>query len=356
MDALLEPISTEQPAGTDPRADVSPTSVYFSLKDVRATARAAERAAQVDDEPLMQHAALWRPIAEQVPAALSELGKDLELAAWFIEAQCRLLGFAGLAQGFNLAQGLIERFWDDIYPLPDEDGIETRIAPLIGLNGYGQEGSLVMPIASIPLVEGSDGSYACWQYEQACELERLDPDKQAQRIAQGAASMEMLQQACAEMSSAELIAQLTQIDAAIAAFSALTTAIDSACGEPQPTSQISQRLRKCREAFYFLAGERIERAQASEQLVVEAGSEAAPDSDTMRQPAGLDSRSAAIATLKQVAEYFRRAEPHSPMSYAIDQVIRWSDMPLPALLQELIADGDARNGFCRLAGIPINEN
>ncbi len=49
--------------------------------------------------------------------------------------------------------------------------------------------------------------------------------------------------------------------------------------------------------------------------------------------------------------FFRKTEPHSPMSYAIEQVIRWSDLSLPELLQELIQDGEARNGFFKLSGI-----
>lgn len=39
------------------------------------------------------------------------------------------------------------------------------------------------------------------------------------------------------------------------------------------------------------------------------------------------------------------------MAYAIEQVVRWSDMALPDLLEELISDGDARKGYFRLAGI-----
>ena len=65
----------------------------------------------------------------------------------------------------------------------------------------------------------------------------------------------------------------------------------------------------------------------------------------------LQQREQAIQTLVQVSEFFRKTEPHSPMSYAIDQVVRWSELSLPELLQELIADQDARKGFFRLTGI-----
>lgn len=67
--------------------------------------------------------------------------------------------------------------------------------------------------------------------------------------------------------------------------------------------------------------------------------------------AQLNSRQEAINHLKTVATFFKTTEPHSPMAYGIEQVIRWSEMPLPDLLKELIADGEARKGYFRLVGI-----
>ena len=69
----------------------------------------------------------------------------------------------------------------------------------------------------------------------------------------------------------------------------------------------------------------------------------------------MNSRTQAIEQLDLVAEFFRKTEPHSPMSYAIEQVVRWSGLSLPELLQELITDGDARNGYFKLSGIKTEE-
>ena len=63
-------------------------------------------------------------------------------------------------------------------------------------------------------------------------------------------------------------------------------------------------------------------------------------------------RDDAIRTLKQVADFFRRTEPHSPISYSLDQAVRWGRMSLPDLLGELIDDDTTRAGLFRLAGIP----
>jgi type VI secretion system protein ImpA len=52
-----------------------------------------------------------------------------------------------------------------------------------------------------------------------------------------------------------------------------------------------------------------------------------------------------------VADFFRRSEPHSVLSYALDQVVRWGKMTLPELLTELLPDEAPRKNLFRLAGI-----
>ena len=56
--------------------------------------------------------------------------------------------------------------------------------------------------------------------------------------------------------------------------------------------------------------------------------------------------------LQEIAEYFRRTEPHSPIPYSLEQAVRWGRTPLPELLEELIPDPGGREHYFRLAGIP----
>ena len=70
----------------------------------------------------------------------------------------------------------------------------------------------------------------------------------------------------------------------------------------------------------------------------------------------IDSRAEALAELRRLSDFFLKTEPHSPVSYAIRQAVRWSDMSLPELMQELIDDGGARSGFYRLTGVPAPES
>ncbi|MGF1702377.1 type VI secretion system protein TssA [Photobacterium makurazakiensis] len=355
FDALEAPILGGIPTGEDPRNDVSPYSVYFSLKDIRNTARAAERNALVDNEPLFNFAHQWQDILDRVPSLLTTQCKDLEYSAWFIEALTRNYGFKGLTIGFQTAAILIREFWQDLYPTPDEDGLETRIAPLIGLNGTDSEGTLLMPIACIPLTDhGDEQAYSLWEYEQALEIDRFDEDKKQQRLRSGGIVFQDVLNA-AKSSESTFYQQLYKdIQSSIDAYSTLVELMDSACGMPLPTSKITKRLQTCLEAVTYLAGDKLQPEIVTNSGVLE------PSSDDEKVPNEalnqLNSRLEAINNLKQIAEYFKQTEPHSPMAYAIDQVVRWSGMSLPDLLEELISDGDARNGYFRLVGISSENN
>jgi len=49
-------------------------------------------------------------------------------------------------------------------------------------------------------------------------------------------------------------------------------------------------------------------------------------------------RADALRRLEALAVYFRRTEPHSPVSYLVQRAVRWGEMPLEAWLQDVIND------------------
>src|SRR5271155_2645641 len=129
IDSLLKPLSESAPAGVDLRADVSPASIYYRLKDARSAARAAERRADSEGgtSGLLPE---WQTILTLAPKSLTENSKDLEVIAWYIEGLVRADGFAGLRDGLRLVRGLVEQYWERFFSLADEEGLATRLAPL----------------------------------------------------------------------------------------------------------------------------------------------------------------------------------------------------------------------------------
>jgi type VI secretion system protein ImpA len=52
----------------------------------------------------------------------------------------------------------------------------------------------------------------------------------------------------------------------------------------------------------------------------------------------IKSRQDALKRLSEVAEFFRKTEPHSPVSHLVSRSVKWGNMSLENLLQELIKD------------------
>jgi type VI secretion system protein ImpA len=266
-----------------------------------------------------------------------------------------------LRDGFRLLRELIERFWDNLYPLPDEDGLHGRLAPLAGLNGEGSDGVLIRPIFNVPLT--SDGniqalSYA--DYQQAADLSRLtDPDKRAQRISQGAITSQMFDQAILETSAEVLHNHMDDVLAALSEFEQLGAELDGRCGNDErghslapPSSSIRQALESCRDLLQSVCQGRLPEEAADKPLGEEAADGVAPPEGQTKKMAGpIQSREDAFRSLLLVADFFKRTEPHSPISYALEQAVRWGRMSLPDLLVELIPEEQSRLQLFKLVGI-----
>lgn len=356
IEALLGPISDERPVGDDPRLDSSPTSLYYQIKDARNQARAAERQQLMTGEG---EPADWGPLLELVPEALGSTAKDLELTTYFIEALCRDFGFAGLRDGFRLVRELVDRFGDDIYPTPDEDGLETRLAPLTSLNGDGGDGTLIAPIRMIPITQSPDGSrFGLADYQQAQNLERLTGEARDRQLEQGIPTPATVRAAAAQTNVAFFQTLQEDLDAALAELQNMTQTLDRRYGsDSPPTGTIESVLKEIQTTLQALAGDRLAMAAEDEAADgAEADAASAAVATTGAKPAGpsgsIETREDAFRQILRVAEFFRRTEPHTPISFALERVVRWGRMPLPELLRELIGDEGSVHEMFKLVGIP----
>jgi type VI secretion system protein ImpA len=357
---LLAPIPGAKPTGMDLRAVSSPNSAYYAIKDARNAARAAERQLVLEgDEPTAP--ADWRLVLRHATNALAEQTKDLEITAYLIEALIRLHGFAGLRDGFRLARELVEQYWDGLYPLPDEDGLETRVAPLTGLNGDDAEGTLLVPITRVPITEATSvGRLDSTHYQQAVALGKLaDAKVRDQKIAEGALTLEAFQKAVGESSAPFYHNLVEDLGQCAEEFTQLGAALDARCdGRAPPASQIRRALELCLDVIKDVARAKLAAAPRPAEVATANGapetvsrSIAGPGS----APDGLRSREDAFRHLLHVAAYFQRTEPQSIVPHALEQVVRWGRASLLELLTELIPDDTPRNLFCKQVGIKVAE-
>lgn len=353
FESLLAPITADQPTGTDPRADRSPSSPYYLLKDLRSRASNAERqqrAGQGNGEKID-----WESVAKAATSILATQAKDLEVTAWLIEALLRQHGFAGLRDGFRVARELVEKYWENLYPTPDEeDGVARRVAAFVGLNGEDRDGVLIFPINITPITgAGSVGPLGRSAFLQAAELEGIaDPAVQATRVSRGATTMETMRRAIGETKDEKLREIYSDLKSALDEFERLTEALDSRAGSASPpTSTIRLALEGCIEAMEQLAKERLEPPPPPIETMEESQSSSQPDQGGLMMNGSIHNREAALQALSAVAKFFRQTEPHSPVSYAVEQAVRWARLPLPNLLAELIPEETSRRHLFTLAGI-----
>ena len=360
LEALLRPIREDAPAGDNLRADPSPTSPYYQIKDARNAARVAERTALQSDDPMSVPSGDWVAVLELAPKLLGQASKDIEVAAWMIEALLRREGFQGLRRGFELVRRLVEDFWDDLYPRPDEEGLETRVAPLTGLNGDDSEGTLIVPIGMVPLLVDGKGPLTTWHYRVAREGSAIvDPEARQRRLDAGAVPLERFSAAVAMSDPGELFATLDEVSACLAEWGQLTAALDARCGsDSPPSSNVRQALQDVLDCMEFLTKDVRRPSEADEAAATGQGSggEAAPTAQQVSAPGVIATRNDAIDAMRRAGEFFRRTEPHSPVPYVVDQALRWAQMPLHVLVSELITDSNALAQFQMRTGIPASND
>ena len=364
FDRLLAPIPGENPAGRPLRADFSPTSLYQAIKDSRSAARAGERNAAWSDESDTQdgdHRAHWKRLLELAPKAIAEESKDFEIAAWLSEALVRQYGYAGLRDGFRLMRELAETFWDNLYPLPDEEGLSTRTAPLAGLNGEESDGVILAPIAGVPVTAaGSCRALTLADHRRAIDLDRLsDPDKRAQRIEQGTVTLQTFDKAVLETPAEFYRGLLADLEACSLEFEKLCAVMEEKCGKDEnghslapPSSAIREALETSRSELRSIARHVFPAEDGATSAADSEGAALVPlNSQSPKFASVVRTREDAFRALLQVADYFKRTEPHSPVAYALEQAVRWGRMPLPELLTELIPEQGAREQIFKVVGI-----
>lgn len=356
ISSLLEPISPENAAGADPRKDLSHTSAYSIAREARQSARALERT-NLFDNKTSQADESWRKVLDIAPKILITQAKDLEVACWYTEALIRKAGFQGLRDGFEIIRELIEKYWNDLYPQPDEDGIETRVAPIAGLNGEGAEGVLLAPIRSSFLTENTQhGQYSFWQYKQALDIQRIsDESTRSERAAKLGFSLDDIQKAIDESSPQFFVDLRDDLSQCLDSYRLINQMLSEYCGarHAPPTSNIISQLEETLGVVKHVAKHKLP-ATAVEPTSAEPASTVAATPTTTSGP--IKSREEAFRQLQYIAMFFRNTEPHSPISYLLDKAVKWGNLPLGDLIRELIPDPQAREVYSSLTGVVTEGN
>jgi len=334
-DNLLNPIPGASPGGENLRY----APVYDKLKEAR---REEEDLPQGDWEHEVK-ASDPVLVTKLSVDSLTSKSKDIQIAAWLAEACLRREGYAGLKEGIELLRGMLETFWDTLYPEVEDGDLELRAAPLDWVGNYFPSLIYRQPLTN----EGYD-----WRKYKECravptEAEAGENESKAatrnEKLSEGKLAPEAFDEDVQRTPKQFYKDMVEGIEAVLESLQALTETADSKFGKDAPSFG---KLRTALEEVHHLARgflkkklevEPDESAEESSEATEEAGAEetAAETSEdgTPRPARGKKSLSAepadkddAISRVLVAAKFWRVQEPLNPAPYLMVRGMRWGEL------------------------------
>ena len=348
LEELLAPISGENPAGEN--------LLYSGLHDDVREARRAEEALDQGEWKREIKTSDWPKVVDLSAKALGSKTKDLQVCAWLGEALVRLYGFAGLRDSLRLMRGLLENFWDKVYPEIDGGDLEARANAVAFLDRQAARAIKDVPITKA--ASSSDCSYVDWEDAKRFDIpesleglsseqiERVNQLKeQAERegrttserfrIAKNATRRSFYEETFALLS--ECWDEYKALDKVMdEKFLNQTPGLGGLRKSLDEVRTLVERFVKEKRVLEPDIGEA--RAAEGEPAVQEAPETPAAAFGSSAGP--IRTRADALRRLTEVSDYFKRTEPHSPVSYLVQRAIKWGQMPLELWLEDVIKDGN----------------
>jgi type VI secretion system protein ImpA len=351
IEALLAPIAGERPAGESLRYD----GTYDRIRHAR----------REDDSRLNQgiyqaevKRADWAEVESICLEALATRSKDLQIAAWLLEAWLHRYGFAGVREGLRLLTALCESFWETLYPPLEEVGeMGGRIAPFEWINE-----KLSLQLKQLPITAPQTGDAAPYSYtdwESACDLDNLS--KRDQKAAQAAEARGRV--SISKFSSSLMLTEgrfyaalHEMLGDAVEACASLESLLEEKCARQAPS------LHGFREALLALQRLAADVLRSRPEVVdyndaegeeLQYEDESEDEGGRLWPSAPIRSRDEAYRRLAEAADYLLRTEPHSPTPYLVMRAVEWGGMSLQEVLQQIVRnDGEMQeiNRLLRLTG------
>ncbi|CAH8188706.1 ImpA family type VI secretion system protein [Vibrio aestuarianus] len=342
-----------------------------------------------DEKDALQEACLsgWKTLSDSLFEQFSNKTRDIELISWFVAAQFLLdITLESAANSLEWLADLSERYWAHLNPvLPVEklksdddmgkerEQTDAKVKAFFQLVGDSEESSILYaPMLQLPLV-GEVTFFDFQSAERKGEISQLKSTLTT-TVAQERSAIQF------KMENAKrCISQLERLSALV------STHCQSVGSQSTNFGFAKSLITRVENALVHLSGIKLApkaEAKAVEQEVAESSvSEGHQPSDMdakQIEPIPMASEQAqtvsqhlhagnlselgnlnnmnrdlAFHLLREVSDYFRQSEPHSPISFLLEKAIRWGYLSLPELLQEMMSEqnGDALSTIFNAAGL-----
>jgi type VI secretion system protein ImpA len=296
---LLEPITADQPCGQN----LEDTHRMASFDTFRLFGQATPH------DPVPE----WTGIRDAALEALRE-SKDLRLLAHLGTALLRTDGLPGFAETLDIAAQWLTAYWNEVYPLVDDDAMLRRNA----LNCFADQMAVVEGLRRLPLVSSRQhGRFSLREIEIAAGHGRpaeqeAAPDESQIAAAFGTMPVDGLTRL--QESAARALSAIQRIDGTMRSRAdGLAPALDPLVAV---MTKIDRVLRGHLAARTNGNGHQADPGDSA--IPALAGREVSPS-----PPVGaIRSRQDALRALDAVADFFRQTEPASPVPLFLERAKR----------------------------------
>jgi type VI secretion system protein ImpA len=338
-DDLLNPIPGGNPAGENLR--------YAPVFDKIKEARRQEDDAPQGDWTYERKVADWPLAVKLISETLATKSKDLQLVAWLSEAMLIREGVSGLREVLDLTRGLLESFWDGLYPELEDGDAEFRATPLQWIGDR-----LEIPLKQTRLTKKGLNWY---QYKESRSLgteESADSDSKREArnkaIAEGKLTQEEFDADLDATPKQFYVDLLAAYDQTLESLAALSTVCDEKFGDVAPSyTRLKGLLEEIRQTVKTLLQKKREKEpdEPAEDAVAEAdsvaeepvyeaqsvggGAAAAPARAKVKAGAlALEpvDRDDAIARVVGAAKFLRAQDAYTPAPYLLLRGLRWGEL------------------------------
>jgi type VI secretion system protein ImpA len=251
----------------------------------------------------------------------------------------------------KLVGGLQENFWETLFPEIEDGDMEGRANAIESFDKQ-----ISMGIKSAPII--GSGNYSFLDYEDSKRfdipenIDTLDSNDQeryrelqAQAIVENRVTADQWRKAKADTRRAFYEELYISIEECWTQYAELNRVIEEKFDSNQMPGL--SNLKKVLDDIQTQVKKLLEEKRAEEPDAANERANADTDENNGEAAAGtvvgasngaIRSRADALKRLGEVAEFFRKNEPHSPISYLVQRAVKWGEMPLESWLQDVIKD------------------
>lgn len=319
---LLQPVPGDNPGGADVRYE----PVYDQIK----RARIEEADLPTGDWSRERKTADFALVIKHATDVLTKKSKDLQVAAWLTEALLKREGFTGLRSGLEVLHGLLDGFWDHLYPEIEDGDLEFRAAPLEWVAQYlGPTVRLVPVTASGYDIQAYRDSRVVGYEQDADTSDKREARRDA--MASGKPSAEEFDQAFDDTSKAWYKQLIADLDGSLAAIEALDRVGEEKFGADAPRySPLRDTILEVRQVAAQFLAKKLE--QDPDPVEVEAPAEEEAGATAGAAPGAVavsivpKTRAEAEARVAAAARFLRTESPANPAPYLLLRGFRWGEL------------------------------